>query len=114
MVDPGLGHGRRLGQREDRGAEGLDALGFERGKGLEPVDRAGDLEDNLVRHLGEDLADLQQFLDAVPVDLHHHRLVGKLEIGFDQLDHRAVGLSVLVEYHRIGDDAGDPQRHPFF
>ena len=112
VIDPGLGDGRGLGQREAGGAVGFHPFVAEGGERLEAVHGAGNLEDDLVRHGGEDAADVEQLLDAVAVDLDHQRLVGDVEVGFHDVDHRAVLLDHLVEHNRVGDDAGDAEGHP--
>ena len=113
MGGAGLGRGRRLGQGEDGGAEGLDALALQFAEGAEAVDGAGDLEDDPVRQAGEDLSDAEQLFGGVAVDLHHHRFVGDVQVALGDVHDLTIFLDHLVQHHRVGDDARRSQRQPF-
>ena len=101
----GLGHDGGLGEVEGGGAEGLDALGGQGGKGFEALDGAGDLDDDLVGHLGEDVGHVQQFGRGMPVDLHDHLLVGDVQVAPDDFGELPVLLGHVVQDDGVGDDA---------
>ena len=48
---------------------------------------------------------VQQFGRGVPVDFHHHLLVGDVQVAPDDLGDLAVFLGHVVQDDRVGDDA---------
>ena len=106
MIDAGLGDDGGLGEGEDGGAEGLDALVGEGAESGQTVEGAGNLEDDAVGHRREDVPDLEQLLGGVTVDLDHHGLVGDVQIALDEGHDLPVLGHQLVEHDGVGDDAG--------
>ena len=110
----GLRHDGGLREVEGGGAERFHTLSGQRGKGFQALDGAGNLDDDLVRHLGEDVGHVQQFGRGMPVDLHDHLLVGDVQVAPDDLGELPVFLGHVVQDDGVGDDAVAAARQPDF